>query len=224
MDMEYDEAYGNPAQPSCLVNIAKEERFYTATEEALPWGEPADGDDDRAVVPIAWLESLVRKAKVADAEALGGKGFLTSCIHVGCLNRILAALCEKGLVDAEDGDDDAVTAFSTFDSLQTACDKKLQEQGEVEPFMVEEDDWDDYPAGAAGNELAWLDQLSMAALTRKESTLEVYADLNMIMGPRAMADERLRPASTIRLMAGGGNGGLLTTTLAGYYFGEGAAR
>jgi len=62
VDFHYDENFGNPAQAECLLSLDMDNNFYVATADALPWREPDDEPEDRMVVPIIYVESLLRKA------------------------------------------------------------------------------------------------------------------------------------------------------------------
>ena len=89
MDLEYDENRGNPpaCAKECLISLhlwpdLKTSTRREATALAWPWGDPADGDTDYAVLPIAFLETLFRKAPVPDPNGLQAVPFLSSCLHL----------------------------------------------------------------------------------------------------------------------------------------------
>ena len=69
VDIEYD-GTRNQWDPENLFNIKRTEPFFEATEKALPWKAPADGDASRAVVPGAFLERLLRRTQLAGRSCL----------------------------------------------------------------------------------------------------------------------------------------------------------
>ena len=81
----YDEDFGNPPAPECLTRWRRDEPFVLSTDEALPWTTPVDGAADSFVLPIIWLEGLLRSMPVDDPSLLddpvnGCLCFLPSCI------------------------------------------------------------------------------------------------------------------------------------------------
>ncbi|KAL3894524.1 MAG: hypothetical protein SGPRY_013786, partial [Prymnesium sp.] len=102
---DYDEVLGNPATSDCPLNFAREKNFFIATETALPWETPADGDASRATIAIVWIEAFLRNAPVPDPSKLGATMLLSSCLHLDYLRSALKCLADLGLLAAEDGDD-----------------------------------------------------------------------------------------------------------------------
>ncbi|KAL1496792.1 hypothetical protein AB1Y20_014380 [Prymnesium parvum] len=125
VNFEYDESMGNPAQHAeCLLSLETDNNFYVATSDALPWREPDDEPGDRMVVPIVFVESLLRMAPVEDPSQLNDKGCLSSVLSTTFINQWLSVFVDElQLIAAEDGDQDAVRDFKDFDELQMAADK-----------------------------------------------------------------------------------------------------
>ena len=122
MDMEYDQNRGNPPVKECLISLARSEDLYQATAMAWPWGDPADGDADYAVLPIVFFETLFRKAPVPDPSALQANPFLTSCLHLhDYIERMLQVIVAEDLL-AEDGGSGGVYVFHDRTELQGYAD------------------------------------------------------------------------------------------------------
>ena len=89
LDAEYDENVGNAKSPDVKVSMARTEEFFLATEKALAWKPPADGDATRAVLPLVQLESLFRRAPLAKPPVE----------QVVPLSRLLASVCGGSAVE-----------------------------------------------------------------------------------------------------------------------------
>lgn len=50
VDLEYDENVGNAPTPACHLSFDAEQDFVISTAKALPWEDPADGNQDKKVV------------------------------------------------------------------------------------------------------------------------------------------------------------------------------
>lgn len=217
LDVEYDEVLGNAPHPACMLSFARGQGFVTATERAFAWATPADGNDDRAVIEIGWIESLFRTAEVENPEGLRGVPMLSRCLHVHYLRNGLEALLDNGLIEADDDDDDAVRVFADYGELQDRADEVW---ATIEPDHkpdMDDDAWDYLEAVPANSPLKWLDEVSLEALTKRSKNLRAYTDLNKLLGPRALQASRADPASQINVMAGNPGGGQLLTVMRGYY-------
>ena len=73
LELEWDEERGGPRAPEANISVPADGQFYKSTQHALPYDPPGDHDqdNDRMVVPVAFLEKLVRNAPVPDSEQLG---------------------------------------------------------------------------------------------------------------------------------------------------------
>ncbi|KAL3892517.1 MAG: hypothetical protein SGPRY_015057, partial [Prymnesium sp.] len=122
IDLDFDENFGNPPDSRCLVSVARDEDFYVATQGSILWEDPADGDQTRAVAAAVYFEALLRKAPVPDPQKLKGFPYLSSILAGEHLIGALTFLVENGLVEAEDGDEESVRDFRSFDELQQRAD------------------------------------------------------------------------------------------------------
>lgn len=221
VDFDYDEHLGNPAHTECLLTLETDNNFYVATSGALPWREPEDAPGDRMVVPGIFIESLLRKAPVADPSLMRDRGCLSSTIGVAFINQWLSVLVDElHLIAADDGDQDSVRDFRDFDELQLAADgcmHRLTQSGDFPGYTVEVDDsiWDDLEAVPDRSDLAWLEGVTLGMLCASTGTLEAYVDLMKVVGPHAIDADRTR--GQIHIVAGGANGGQLVAVMKQYY-------
>lgn len=220
LDVEYDEAMGNPATRESLLSFARGENFFISTESALPWGMPADGDASRAVLGIVWAEALLRKAPVKDSSKLNNIPLISSCVEVDFIRGGLERLVDLGLLNADDGDDDAVHDYQSLDELQRAADKKVEGNREEARFQVDDTAWDDLEAVAAGDAWDWLEQVTLEQLTSAEGNLHVYSELSLALGPRALSATRNLTTSQFNVTAGTAAGGRLLHVLRSYFIDE----
>ncbi|KAL3892839.1 MAG: hypothetical protein SGPRY_014734 [Prymnesium sp.] len=225
-DVDYDEVMGNPATSDCPLNFARDENFFIATENALPWELPADGDASRATIAIVWIEALLRKAPVPDPSKLGTTMLLSSCLHLDYVRGALECLADLGLLAAEDGDDESVRDFIGLDDLQRAADQLIMENPQEARLQVDDVSWDDFEDVNAGDAWEWLEDISLEKLTSSENNLHVYSELSLALGPHALDAERGTNTSQFHVMAGAAGGGRLLHVLQAYYgeeLGGGAA-
>lgn len=230
VDLEYDENVGNPATAACLLSFEREQDFVVATADALPWSEPANGDADRITVPIVWIESLLRKAKVEDPNSLRGVPFFTSCLSCeaitdGSLNALLeAGLVDVPAVDGEEENEEEVRDFLNFTELQKEADAIAQsKRDDDDRLSIDASRWDRFEALGANSEYQWLEDITIGELTGRCNSLEVYVDLSKTLGPRGLEAIRSRAGEQVKIMAGGGQGGQLLALLKEYYLAPAAA-
>ena len=106
IDIDYDEALGNPKSPECLLSLATSEDWYESTKDALPYEDPADDDEERQVVAIAWVERLFRRARVEQPRSLRAVPFFTSCLGLEeYLKPAMTYMMENGFLQEEDDDE-----------------------------------------------------------------------------------------------------------------------
>mmetsp|Transcript_20395 Transcript_20395/g.50920 ORF Transcript_20395/g.50920 Transcript_20395/m.50920 type:complete len:587 (+) Transcript_20395:419-2179(+) len=221
IDFDYDENQGSTAHTECLLSMETDNNFYVATSGAMPWREPDDDAGDRMVVPSIFVESLLRKAPVANPSTLNGKGCLSSVLGLAFINKWLSVLVDElHMIAAEDGDTESVRDFKDFDELQLAADKcmeRLTMSGDFPDHTVEVDDtsWDELEPVPSRSELAWLEAVTLGMLCASTMSLEAYVDLVKIVGPHAIDADRSR--GQIHMVAGGGEGGQLVAVMKLYY-------
>ena len=146
MDMEYDQNRGNPPVKECLISLARSEDLCQATAMAWPWGDPADGDADYAVLPIAFFETLFRKAPVPDPSALQAVPFLNSCLHLhDYVEPKLQLLVAEDLL-AEDDGGGGVYIFRDRTELQGYADAIIEGDSRLQ-FAVDDSAFDATDAG-----------------------------------------------------------------------------
>ena len=141
MDLEYDQNRGNPPVPECLISIARVEDLYQATAVAWPWGDPADGDADYAVLPIAFVETLFRKSPVPDPSGLQAVPFISSCLHLhDYLEPKLQLMVAEDLL-AEDDGGGGVYVFRDRTELQGYADAIVEGASRLQ-FAVDDSSFD----------------------------------------------------------------------------------
>lgn len=225
VQFEYDEDNGNGAEAGCLLRISTDTNFYISTEGALPWKEPADAPGDAMVIDAVWIESLVRKAKVSQPNTLSDLGCLSVVLNPTFINEWLSVLVdETGLLGAEDGDEDAVRDYQSFNELQDAADacwEKIFIDSEFSDYNPDVDDtaFDVLHQFAANTTGAWLNDVSVEELSAPTGDLSLYVDLMKMVGPHAVNDQRNRAGSQFVMMTGGGAGGQLAAVVKDYYLG-----
>lgn len=79
IDLDFDENLGNPPDSRSLVSVARDENLYVWRRK-IPWEDPADGDQTRAVAAVVFLEALLREASVPDPPNLKDIPFLSSTL------------------------------------------------------------------------------------------------------------------------------------------------
>lgn len=188
MDLVYDEESGNPSTDGCLISISRDEAFWEVTQDVLPWEEPADQDDGRAVVPIARLESLFREVTVNEPDTLAGINIVTRCLHVVWLGDALNALMRHGL---EEWEPDLSSSPSTRQSdvltqLQAEADRIILSNPDLPEWELDSPSFDRYEDLPADSPFAWLDSIDLKSLTAKTGNLRAYVDLSNVLGPRAL--------------------------------------
>lgn len=199
-DIDYDQNLGNPATGECPLSFAKDENFYVATENALPWEAPAVGGINRAIVAISWIEALVRKAPVKDPMKLSTIPLLSSCLHLDCLCGALECLVDLGLITTDDGDDSSVRDFGSLDELQREVDAIIAANPDEARLQVDDTKWDEFDAVNEGDAWEWLEGVSLEQLTTAEGNLHVYSELSLALGPRPLDATRRLPASQFHVM------------------------
>ncbi|KAL3893112.1 MAG: hypothetical protein SGPRY_014461 [Prymnesium sp.] len=215
--LEYDEQITGDDHAACYVSTPTDKNFYISAKNALPWEEAPDGDYSRWVIASIWLESLVRDLRVADPRQLQPVSFLTRVLDLEWIIVALDAFVGHGLLDAEDGDAQAVMDYQSFHELHVVCDKLIAAHPEQSEFQMEgEDAWESTENLTAGP-LDWLENVTLEDLTRQTKNLRCYVDLAKIVGPRAVDGERMAFESQLRAMAGEQGGGQLMQALKGYF-------
>lgn len=219
MDLLYDEDVGNPATEACLISIARDEEFWGVTQGTLPWAEPADQDDSRAVVPIARIETLFRMVTVEDPDSLAGIPVVTRCLHVVWLAGAVEALMQHGLEDWQPKRDApvAMRQADMLTQLQAEADKIILAHPNEPRWELDPPSFDHYEGLPAGSPFAWLDTVDLKTLTEKSGNLRAYVDLSNVLGPRALEAPRTQGGSQLAAMAGGPQGGQLAALAATYY-------
>ena len=106
IDIDYDEALGNPKSPECLLSLSVSEDWYESTKDALPYEDPADDDEERQVVAIAWVERLFRRARVEQPRSLRAVPFFTSCLGLEeYLKPAMTYMMENGFLQEEEDEE-----------------------------------------------------------------------------------------------------------------------
>ena len=186
IDIEYDEAMGNAAAPECLLNISRDEPFFEAVRDVMPFCVPADGDATRAAVPIVFIEKLFRRATVENPAALTAIGFLAHCLHLtDFLLPALDTLLDNDLLPTDD--DDQIIPFTDPTQLQGAADALVLQLKDDPSLVVKDDSWDDFDAtGRAMGTFQWLDVLTIKDLVEPTGDISLYVELSLMVGPRAV--------------------------------------
>ena len=127
IDMEYYEAFGNPPAPECWVSIDIDEPFYEATARALPYKPSPDGDAQRRVVPLVWIEMAGRKSKADNPAIWPRSSFLTRCMDLAALGTLIEAMIDEDLIEpqATDAAGATVHVFADTTEYAIACDSKV---------------------------------------------------------------------------------------------------
>ena len=106
MDILYDEQRGNPPAPEVKVSLAVAEPLYRATEKALAWEIPADGDANYRTIAIVRLETALKVCRVEWPPPRPFGGMLTRVLHLfDFLELALAELITKGWLEDSEGNE-----------------------------------------------------------------------------------------------------------------------
>ena len=215
MDIDYDEDQGNPARPECMISIARTEELYEMTEKVFPWELPADGDDTRRVTPLAYLESMTRRAPIDNTADLSRVPVLTRCLHLhDFVAPTISLMMENGLGENDADEDDDLIVFDTLDDLYDRCDFVMNSVKDDPTVLVQEASFDHYEGLSAGHaRLQWLSDYSVQHLVAKTADLTLYDDSNLILGARGLDASRMDAGTQLRMVAGSNTGGLLAAAL-----------
>ena len=108
-DITYDEDEGGARHPSCFISAEVNGRYYLATISALPWAAPVN---NRAKLPIIYLERCFRKAFVPDPAAFRLLTFLCNCLNVRTFLVPFLDLVLDDVLDNGDPNDDSDIVFA----------------------------------------------------------------------------------------------------------------
>eukprot|EP00966_Prymnesium_polylepis_P301162 6958971-Prymnesium_polylepis.2 len=171
IDIDYDEDVGNPARPECYINISRNEELYRATERAMPYKTPADGDATRAVVSLLYFEKLFRKCEVEDPSNLDTVNSFTRCLHLtDFIKPALDTLIANDLIPTDE--DGATVPFESATQLQVAVDALVDQLKEDPTMKVTHNSWDHYEQlSAATATFGWLDAITLQELTQPTNNL-----------------------------------------------------
>lgn len=160
----------------------------------------------------------MRDACNEDPHQLQPVNFVARLLDIDWITAALEVLVGYGLLDAEDGDAQAVKDFRSFHELQEACDNIMASNPDEPDFKINgEEAWDQSDDLSGGSPLQWLDNVTLEDLTKKTGDLRCYIDLAKIVGPRAVEGDRLSQDSQLRAMAGEPGGGQLMQALKSFY-------
>ena len=123
IDIDYDEALGNRPAPECWASIDKGEDFYRATAKALPYEPSPDGNAERSVVALVWLERCVRKCRTSDPCGWPRMPYLSTCVHLDFIRTVIESMVEDGLLEPtkDDPDDSDIHIFGSPTEFTRAC-------------------------------------------------------------------------------------------------------
>ena len=217
MDIQWDED-NNPKTPDCLLSFAREDAFHRGTAKALPWAAPADGDNTRRVVPVAMITSLLREMKVPDPDVLHELAALLNVLGLEKITEALEALVGGGLMTDED-DAAATREYRNGTELQRSSDKMVARLTNTmtELQVTREEDFESVDeADGLSPQFDWLAILSVADLVRRSRTLYAFAELDKIIGAKAVDTER---GEAPQLNAMAADDGLLLAQVNSHFFG-----
>ena len=218
VDIEYDEDMGNAPQPECLLNISRQEDLFKATERAIAYSTPEDGDANRAVMAIFAVERLFRRAPVEDPTRLAVIPFFTRCLDLATyLRPALELLLDNDLVEYDDDGEVVVMAGPT--ELQARADELVTQLKDDPALLVTHTHWDHFenlspPCTAM---YQWLENVNLQYLTEQTMDISMYTELSQVVGARALDAHRLAPDRQLRNVAGGPRGGELLAKLNAYF-------
>ena len=222
IDLEYDEARGNPATPECLSSLEINEELYLATRRVLPYEVAADAAPNYRVVPVAFFENVVRKAPVPDPASLRPVHFLTRSMDLySSVKPMIELLVEEGLIHDDNGD---LVIYDDITKFYARADELVEAMKDHPTMQVDNTCWEFMDANTHAS-LAWIDTgLSLERLTIQTGDLSLYCDLNMIVGPRAVDATRVNVGSQLHEVAcdTGLGGGMLRAAVTRHQMGKDA--
>ena len=222
IDLEFDEARGNPPTPECFASLAKTEDLYKATKKIFPYDAPADADPAFMVAPFAFFENMVRKGPVPDHGGLKGIHLLTRCLELyGYVKPIIETLIDEGLLVDDNG---GLVVFDDPTAFYARADELMNDLKDSPSVVCDHTCWESYEANTHGH-LNWLDApIGLDRLTALTSDLSLYCDVNMMLGPRAIDADRSNMGSQLYQMAWQPPGGtsMLVAAITRQQFGKGA--
>ena len=210
---EYAEDRGAPRHGNNPLSFPRKGAFFKATEKVLPWDAPGTHEtEERAILPSAYVEALFRRVKVAHPDKLKPVVFLVKCLGWDeFVGPGLDKLMDEGLLTKQDeGGEDIPVVFDDVNELYAAAGSivdGLQDDPsfEVKPSSFE---WlEGFTDRAVDAGLKWFFGLDLEMLTAPTGTLELYIDLNFIIGPRSMENIRIEVGGTCHTMVATPGGG-----------------
>ena len=200
-EIDWDESRGGPRHPDNLISFPVDDSFYKATKVIMPWRVCGSHDKDRIVIPSRFVERIFRKAAVKDPKELRDFKLMTRTLDIKYLVDGLELLQSEGLcvTQDEDGDEKAVV-FDDIDDFQEAANRLVIQLKDDPIIEVTRESWewledfDDRP-GTNDDKIAWFASLTLEEVTERSNDLEVYTDLNMMLGARSTEDSRVDEAS-----------------------------
>ena len=106
-DMAWDEDRPTPGprDKANYLSFPDDGEFFLATEEALPWAACGPHDANRQVVPSVFVESIFRRAPVADPSLFRLMMFIDFCLNTTTfMCAALQLLINNGFLTTEDED------------------------------------------------------------------------------------------------------------------------
>lgn len=224
----WDEDRGGPRHGHNLLSFPTGGQLYQATAKVWPWSAPGGHEqEDRRVIPSVYIEGLFARAPVpaANQNELKGYPFMVKCLSwADYMDAALALLLQHGLTKSLDEDDDEVErVFEDPDEVYAKAAEIIASVKEEEAIKVQgcaSFEWlEGYSARPQDAELKWFyEGLNLCDLTERSGTLELYVDLNFVVGPRSTEATRIEVGGTFHTMVASEGGGQLGHAIKGYYY------
>ena len=221
--MIFEEDLSGVRDQNNFIAFPVDSAFYKSTMKALAWQDCFNNNTGHRMVPGVIVESLFRRAPVADPDSLIIHGIMTKCLDVdGYLVGALDLLVTEGLLEKEDEDGNTEgREFESQDELQAAADKlvlDLQASPELQVDIGSFEWLEGFSNRPQDADVEWFNALTLKDLTSITKDLTVYIDLSLIVGPRSTEDARIDGAGTFRSIVGGPQGGQLGQAIKTYYY------
>ena len=211
-DIEWDESRGGPRGPDNLISFPDHHTLYKATKAILPWQACGPHDKDRVVLASRFVERIFRKAPVKDPKENKDFKFMTRCLDIQYLAGGLALLLSEGLCEVQDEDGDVEPViFDDLEDFQEAANRLMLQLKDDPTVEVTRTSWEWLEGfsdrqGTDDDKIAWFSSLTLEEVTERTNDLEVYTDLNMMLGPRSTEDSRVDQSGLFFALVADGGG------------------
>ena len=136
---EYDEDRGGPRHDHNYLSFAKDGPVHKSTKKVWPWDPPGNHEqEERMLVPGAFVEALFAHAPVPKPEDLSPVKFLVKCLSwEAYVAEAFTRLIDEGLfVELDDDDNEVDRVYDDPDDLYNKAAELIKQMPDEPAFHV----------------------------------------------------------------------------------------